>query len=60
MLFNKLIKIIKIIIQKQDILFYSNLYPYFQDDKYGCMQWTWTLECDLQLFLLVPLFVISF
>uniref|UniRef100_A0A7S3G093 Acyltransferase 3 domain-containing protein n=1 Tax=Strombidium rassoulzadegani TaxID=1082188 RepID=A0A7S3G093_9SPIT len=35
----------------------SNLLPWNQSDKSGCMQWTWTLECDMQLFLLVPFFV---
>jgi peptidoglycan/LPS O-acetylase OafA/YrhL len=24
------------------------------------MQWTWTLECDLQLFILVPIFVLLY
>ena len=42
------------------ILFYSNLYPYYQDDKYGCMNWTWTFECEIQLFLFMPFIVIAF
>jgi len=42
------------------MLFYSNLYPFYQDDKSGCMQYTWTLECDLQLYLLIPFLVMIY
>lgn len=42
------------------MLFYSNLYPYYQDDKSGCMQWTWTLEADIQLYLFIPFLVILY
>lgn len=47
-------------IMASKLLMYSNLYPWTQGDKSGCMQWTWTLECDMQLFLLVPIFVLLY
>jgi len=42
------------------VFFYSNLYPKFQDDKNDCMAWSWTYECDFQLFLLTPFLVIIY
>ena len=42
------------------LLFYSNLWPLYQDDKSGCMQYTWCLECDLQLYLMIPFLVVLF
>ena len=42
------------------LLFYSNIYPSFQDNKYGCMQWSFIFEIDMQLFLLTPFLVILY
>ena len=42
------------------LLFYSNIYPSFQDNKYGCMQWSFIYEIDMQLFLLTPFMVILY
>ena len=33
-------------IRRSKLLFYSNLWPSFQDDKNDCMAWSWTYECD--------------
>ena len=38
----------------------GNLYPYFQAPNYGCFFWGWSITTDLQLSLLVPLFVVIY
>lgn len=42
------------------VLFISNIYPYFQQPNAGCFFWSWIIETDLQLALIVPLFVIVY
>jgi len=42
---------------RADVLLVGNLIPWWQDVKYGCMNWAWALCCDFQLFLFVPLWV---
>ena len=38
----------------------GNIYPYFQAPNYGCFFWGWSITTDLQLSLLVPLFVLIY
>ena len=42
------------------VLFVSNLIPFFEAPNYGCFFWSWPVVTDMQLTLLVPLFVIIF
>lgn len=42
------------------VLFISNMVPYFQAPNYGCFFWSWIVVCDMQLTLLIPLFVVVF
>jgi hypothetical protein len=42
------------------VLFISNIVPYFQAPNYGCFFWSWNVVCDLQLALLTPFFVIFY
>ncbi|CDW83385.1 UNKNOWN [Stylonychia lemnae] len=39
------------------VLFIGNLVPFFGEATEGCMFWSWFLACDLQLYLLIPLYV---
>ena len=47
-------------IMASKLLLVGNLYPFFQDDLNGCMQWTWSVECDMQLFLITPWLVMLY
>ena len=42
------------------VLFVSNIYPYFEAVNEGCFYWSWPIVTDLQLILLVPLFVFMY
>jgi len=42
------------------LLFISNMVPYYQPPNSGCFFWAWVVECDLQLALLIPLFVLAY
>ncbi|TNV84519.1 hypothetical protein FGO68_gene10143 [Halteria grandinella] len=42
------------------ILFIGNLVPYFSESNGGCFYWGWTFFIDMQLYLLVPVFVIVY
>ena len=42
------------------LLLFGNLYPFFQSDLGGCMQWTWSIEVDMQLFLFTPFMVMLY
>ena len=42
------------------VLFISNIYPYIQAPNYGCFFWSWIVICDMQLTLLVPIFVLAY
>jgi len=42
------------------VLFVSNLIPYFQAPNYGCFFWSWPVVTDMQLTLLTPIFVIIY
>lgn len=39
------------------LLMIGNIVPFFEDQNGGCFYWAWTFYCDLQLALLVPLYV---
>ena len=39
------------------LLFIGNLVPFFSEATEGCMFWAWFLTTDLQLYLLIPLYV---
>lgn len=39
---------------------YSNISPIFQNDMDTCMGWSWFYECDMQLYLFAPFFVILY
>jgi len=41
------------------LLFVGNLYGY-QDPSYGCFYWSWGVQCELQLYLLVPFLVMVY
>lgn len=41
-------------------LMYSNIRPLFQSDMDNCMGWSWFYECEMQLYLFAPLFVILY
>lgn len=38
------------------LLFIGNLYG-FQEPAEGCYYWSWSIQCDMQLTLIVPFFV---
>ena len=38
----------------------GNIYPYFQAPNYGCFFWGWTITTDMQLALLLPIFVVAY
>ena len=42
------------------ILFVGNLVPYFTEVTLGCFYWGWAMYCDLQIYLLVPLYAIIY
>ena len=42
------------------LLMIGNIYPWFQAPNYGCFFWGWTVTTDMQLSLLLPLFVIIY
>jgi hypothetical protein len=42
------------------VLFVSNIVPYFQAPNYGCFYWSWIVVCDMQLALLIPLYVVIY
>eukprot|EP00347_Sterkiella_histriomuscorum_P012674 403367660 len=42
------------------ILLIGNLHPFKTDIVYGCFNWTWFLECDIQLYFLIPIQVLIY
>eukprot|EP00347_Sterkiella_histriomuscorum_P013100 403366020 len=40
-----------------DLLFIGNVYPFFQEATEGCMFWNWFVSCDVQMYLLIPIYV---
>lgn len=39
---------------------YSNIRPLLQSDMDNCMGWSWFYECEMQLYLFIPFFVILY
>ena len=42
------------------VLLIGNLVPYFTAPIYGCFFWAWVIEVDIQLSLVVPIFVYAY
>ena len=38
----------------------GNIVPYFQAPNYGCFFWGWVITTDIQLTLLIPIFVLIY
>jgi hypothetical protein len=38
----------------------GNLYPYFTAPNEGCFYWGWIIDVDIQLTLLIPIFVCAY
>jgi hypothetical protein len=43
-----------------NVLLLSNLIPWDQNAKGGCMPWSWAIAADFQLYLFIPLYVIIY
>jgi hypothetical protein len=42
------------------ILFIGNMVPFFVEVTCGCFYWAWIVYCDMQLYLLIPIYVLIF
>ena len=42
------------------LLFINNIYPYFTAPNEGCFFWSYYILCDMQLALVIPLFIIIY
>ncbi|CDW89299.1 UNKNOWN [Stylonychia lemnae] len=43
-----------------NVILISNFIPWDQDNKGGCMPWSWSICVDFQLYIFIPLYVYAF